>query len=289
MIVTARDMRDLHVDVVDNDGEVIRRISVGSKKNEVIDQLRFEMNVAADEIVKIDRARFDFESNHVWVARNSGQRATTTGVPVRDACALRSLPFSVEIFDGAIASICGPPTHEFLGTLPITREPVALIDRAFIPLDPEPLQGTDNLLRVMLTRALDVGILDPEQHLSAVVPCVQQVKDGCARAAHVQVPGRRGRETEFHDGGHSTIEGPIMSKSRGFTLIEVLVALLILTIVITTTIAMFVERHKRLRQANETILAYQALSNEAEIWRRIGFGQLDAQAVTFQYDTAIIP
>ena len=79
-----------------------------------------------------------------------------------------------------------------------------------------------------------------------------------------------------------------MSKSRGFTLIEVLVALLILTIVITTTIAMFVERHKRLRQANETILAYQALSNEAEIWRRIGFGDLDRQAMTFQSDTAIL-
>jgi len=79
-----------------------------------------------------------------------------------------------------------------------------------------------------------------------------------------------------------------MSKSKGFTLVEVLVALLILTIVITTTIAMFVERHKRLRQANETILAYQALSNEAEIWRRIGFGQLDAQPMTFQSDTAIL-
>jgi prepilin-type N-terminal cleavage/methylation domain-containing protein len=79
-----------------------------------------------------------------------------------------------------------------------------------------------------------------------------------------------------------------MSKSRGFTLIEVLIALLVLTIVITTTIAMFVERHKRLRQANDTILAYQALSNEAEIWRRIGFGQLDAQAMTFQSDTAIL-
>jgi prepilin-type N-terminal cleavage/methylation domain-containing protein len=79
-----------------------------------------------------------------------------------------------------------------------------------------------------------------------------------------------------------------MSKSRGFTLVEVLVALLILTIVITTTIAMFVERHKRLRQANETIIAYQALSNEAEIWRRIAFGQLDTQPPTFQSDTAIL-
>jgi prepilin-type N-terminal cleavage/methylation domain-containing protein len=79
-----------------------------------------------------------------------------------------------------------------------------------------------------------------------------------------------------------------MSKSRGFTLIEVLVALLVLSIVITTTIAMFVERHKRLRQANETILAYQALSNEAEIWRRIAFAQLDSQPPTFQSDTAIL-
>ena len=56
-----------------------------------------------------------------------------------------------------------------------------------------------------------------------------------------------------------------MSKERGFSLVEVLVGLLILTIVITTTIVMFTERHRRLRQANETILAYQALSNEVAI------------------------
>jgi prepilin-type N-terminal cleavage/methylation domain-containing protein len=79
-----------------------------------------------------------------------------------------------------------------------------------------------------------------------------------------------------------------MSKSRGFTLVEVLIALLVLTIVITTTIAMFVQRHQRLKQANETILAYQALSNEAEIWRRIAFAQLDAQPPTFRSDTTIL-
>jgi prepilin-type N-terminal cleavage/methylation domain-containing protein len=79
-----------------------------------------------------------------------------------------------------------------------------------------------------------------------------------------------------------------MSKSRGFSLVEVLVGLLVLTIVITTTIAMFVERHRRLRQANETILAYQSLSNEAEIWRRVAFSQLDAPSPVFQSDTAIL-
>ena len=79
-----------------------------------------------------------------------------------------------------------------------------------------------------------------------------------------------------------------MSRRRGFSLVEVLVGLLVLTIVITTTIVMFTERNKRLKQANETILAYQALANEAEIWRRIPFAQLDSQPAGFQSPTDIL-
>lgn len=79
-----------------------------------------------------------------------------------------------------------------------------------------------------------------------------------------------------------------MRKSRGFSLIELLVGLVILGIVITTTIVMFTERQKRLRQANETILAYQALANESEIWRRISFDTLESQPMNFQSDTAIL-
>jgi prepilin-type N-terminal cleavage/methylation domain-containing protein len=79
-----------------------------------------------------------------------------------------------------------------------------------------------------------------------------------------------------------------MRKSPGFSLIELLVGLMILGIVITTTIMMFTERQKRMRQANETILAYQALANEAEIWRRIDFQSLDRQGPTFQSDTTIL-
>lgn len=79
-----------------------------------------------------------------------------------------------------------------------------------------------------------------------------------------------------------------MSRRRGFSLLELLVGLLVLTIVILTTITMFTERQRRLREANETILAYQALANEAEIWRRIAFSQLDSQPPTFRSDTAIL-
>ena len=80
-----------------------------------------------------------------------------------------------------------------------------------------------------------------------------------------------------------------MRRSRGFSLAEVLVALAILAIVITTTIAMFAERTRRMRQASETILAYQALSNEAEYWRRESFAQIDdATNQTFKSDITIL-
>ena len=77
-------------------------------------------------------------------------------------------------------------------------------------------------------------------------------------------------------------------RRRGFSFVEVLVALLVLAIVITTTIAMFAERQKRLRQAHETTLAYQVLSNEAELWRRIDFHSIDAQPLKFRSDTSLL-
>ena len=57
VIVAARDVRDLHVDVVDDDGEVIGRIAVGAEQDEVVDQVALELHVAADEVMELDRAR----------------------------------------------------------------------------------------------------------------------------------------------------------------------------------------------------------------------------------------
>ena len=79
-----------------------------------------------------------------------------------------------------------------------------------------------------------------------------------------------------------------MRPRRGFSLIEVVVALAIMGVVIITTIAMFGERQHYLREANETILVSQVLWNEAEIWRRIGWSRLDSQSSEFQSDPALL-
>lgn len=78
-----------------------------------------------------------------------------------------------------------------------------------------------------------------------------------------------------------------MARQRGFSLAELLMALLILSIVITTSLAAFVERNRRQQQAREIIVAYQALSNEAEYWRRLNFATLEDK-LEFRSDTAIL-
>lgn len=79
-----------------------------------------------------------------------------------------------------------------------------------------------------------------------------------------------------------------MRTRRGFTLIEVLVALMILTVVIMTSMAAFLERNRRLKQASETILAYQALANESEYRRRRPFDTLESDDKEFLSDTSLL-
>jgi len=63
-------------------------------------------------------------------------------------------------------------------------------------------------------------------------------------------------------------------RNAGFTLIEVLFALAILTLVILMSLAVFLERDKRLRQASDLIRAYQSLANEAEMQRHVPYDAL---------------
>ena len=63
-------------------------------------------------------------------------------------------------------------------------------------------------------------------------------------------------------------------RQRGFTLVETLAALLILAFVLTTSLLVFTQRQQRLREADETIVAWQALANEAEYVRLVAYSSL---------------
>jgi prepilin-type N-terminal cleavage/methylation domain-containing protein len=78
-----------------------------------------------------------------------------------------------------------------------------------------------------------------------------------------------------------------MRDQRGFSLPEVMAALLILTFIITVSFAAFLERNRRLQQASEIMLAWQALANEAEYQRRVPYISL-AGSDEFESDTSLL-
>lgn len=67
-----------------------------------------------------------------------------------------------------------------------------------------------------------------------------------------------------------------MRGARGFTLIEVLFALLIIGFVLTTSLAIFYEREQRLRAAEDLVIASQAAAVETEYLRQAAWGSLVA-------------
>lgn len=79
-----------------------------------------------------------------------------------------------------------------------------------------------------------------------------------------------------------------MRDERGFSLVEIMAALLILTFVITSSLWAFLERNKRLQQASEIILAYQALANEAEFRRRDPYLQLESASPFFDVSNRVL-
>ncbi|HEX7150065.1 MAG TPA: type II secretion system protein [Thermoanaerobaculia bacterium] len=76
-------------------------------------------------------------------------------------------------------------------------------------------------------------------------------------------------------------------RQRGMSLVEVMVALAILALVITSGLAVFVERNKRTQQAKELVLVYQAMANETELLRRVPFDFVK-DAGEFQSDTTLL-
>jgi prepilin-type N-terminal cleavage/methylation domain-containing protein len=75
---------------------------------------------------------------------------------------------------------------------------------------------------------------------------------------------------------------------RGVSLIELLVALAILGIVISVSLAVFFDRNRRMREAGEMIAAWQALANEAEVRRHMPYGQLPLGESEFVTETAVL-
>ena len=81
--------------------------------------------------------------------------------------------------------------------LPI--RPVRPLDvRPFVPVEPEPAQVVEDAGLRLTRRALDVGVLDPQDERAVLAVREQPVEERRARVADVQLTGWRWGETYAH-------------------------------------------------------------------------------------------
>ena len=173
VIVAADDVRDRHVDVVDDDRQVIGRMAVGAEDDEALDVLVVELDRPVHEIGERRLSRGHLEADRALVVERVALRQQALGggaVPARAAAT-------------GSTGACGPPTSgPSSQSRPSQRRPSRM--------------PGDHLVR----RALDVGVFDAQDEDAAVTPRVEPVEQRRAGAADVQVAGGRGGETKTRSG-----------------------------------------------------------------------------------------
>src|SRR5262249_9166837 len=128
----------------------------------------------------------------------------------------RLLTHRREFFLAGVTVVGPAGGKELLGDLPVPRRAGELEHDLAIPGEAEPGEAVDDRVDCGGGRALAVGVLDPQQHLSAGMAGEQPVEQRCAPAADMEKAGRRGREAGDDGFAHRR---PLYHRSRRNTAI----------------------------------------------------------------------
>ena len=191
MVITANDMGDRHVDVVDHHREHVGGGPIGAKEDHVVELGCRHPNLALDEIAN-DRLALErcFEAQHGIDAQRCFRRiavAPATIVEHRPAGGLGLRTHGLELVRRAPAAIGLSFGEKPLGGGAMPIQSRRLVDGLRIGNEPQPIQTFENRSDGTFGRAPAIGIFDPQQELATVVPSEQPVEECGARSTDMQI------------------------------------------------------------------------------------------------------
>jgi hypothetical protein len=86
----------------------------------------------------------------------------------------------------AVASKSGATGKDAFGSNAIHFQALRLEERAFVPLGSQPLQGVQDSIYQLRLVALDIGVLNAEEHYATLVTGEHPIEKGSSRAAYVE-------------------------------------------------------------------------------------------------------
>ena len=216
VIVAAHHVRDAHVDVVGNDGQLVRGRAVGADDDEVFDAHVRHGDGSVHEILERRLALGHAHAHDVRRARRFArgdlagrQRRTRAIVHPRAAGGFRGRTLRLQLLRRAVAVVRVAGRDQSLREIAMAIEPLRLEvrsvrsanARALVPVEPEPPQAREDARHHVGRGTLRVGVLDAEDERSAVTSSVEPVEERGARAADVEIAGRARSEAgaDRHD------------------------------------------------------------------------------------------
>src|ERR1700736_680705 len=190
-------MADSHLVVVDGEGEVIGRVSIGLQQDVVVERVVTEADGAHHQVLEGCRA---LRRNRLTDDKTLAGPGAALGVLPRDGPAAAIVPLRLvsrpllsphllEALGRTETAVCGAGFEQDGGGLRVDRLAFRLNQWRFVPVHPQPAETfLDRCLAARL-QAGAVGVLDPQQELTALLPGEQIIEEGRSGAAQVQGAG----------------------------------------------------------------------------------------------------
>ena len=221
MILAANDVADAQVGIVGAGGQVIGRHAVAAQQREVLDIGSGFRLLAVDRVGEMRqcrprRAGRGSEARTARRRRRGGRflRARARACPGLNSHVPCAPDFSVSPAAAGVKSRYARPFSKIASaSCAVQREAVRLLV-LLVPAEVEPAQPFEDGIERGLGVALDVGIVDAQDHGPAVVAGVEPVEDEGARAPDVQKARGRGRKANSEHGNCSIAMGGYCQDTR---------------------------------------------------------------------------
>ncbi|MET3929344.1 hypothetical protein ABIE51_001231 [Lysobacter sp. OAE881] len=198
VVVAAHDVGDAHVQVVDDHGEVVGRVTVGAEDHQVVQLAVGELDRALDLVVPAHHAVDGvLETDHaVRIVAEALVAIAIRAVVARLVAGGHGLlAHGFEFFLRLVGVVRGAGGDHLLGDRAVTLQALRLVDRAFVVGQAQPLHRLQDRVDGRLRAAFAIGVLDAQDELAAATARLQPAVQRRAGAADVQVAGGTGGET----------------------------------------------------------------------------------------------
>ena len=189
MVVAADHVGDPHLGVVDGDREVVEDAAVAAGDDEVVVAAVGEGDRAADQVLDHGLAVVGHPQADRRALVIDGLSA------VAPVGAVLGLP-GLDLLGGRRVAVRGAGLEQPGQRGLVLLGPRDLGERALVPVELQPAQRVEDLLDVLLGRALAVGVLDAQDEAAASVAGGEPVVERRPRPTDMQGAGRRGGEPE---------------------------------------------------------------------------------------------